>query len=68
LHFQKNATEVVGDALKVGSDATQEAAKIRVKALGAAPSILEQKVAFAQWDLGGFLWLSLKGSPLVSKY
>ena len=48
LHFQKNATEVVGDALKVGSDATQEAAKIGVKALGAAPSILEQKVAFAQ--------------------
>jgi len=37
----------VGDALKVGSDATQEAAKIRVKALGAAPSILEQKVAFS---------------------
>jgi len=44
----KNATEVVGDALKVGSDATQEVAKIGVKALGAAPSILEQKVAFAQ--------------------
>ena len=38
----------MGDALKVGSDATQEAAKIGVKALGAAPSILEQKVAFAQ--------------------
>jgi len=44
----KNVTEVVGDTLKVGSDATQAAAKIGVKALGAAPSILEQKVAFAQ--------------------
>jgi len=44
----KNATEVVGDALKVGTDATQEVAKIGVKALGAAPSILQQKVAFAQ--------------------
>merc|ERR1739838_751880 len=44
----KNATEVVGDTLKVTSDATQAAAKIGVKALGAAPSILEQKVAFAQ--------------------
>merc|ERR1712018_415713 len=30
----KNATEVVGDALKVGTDATQEVAKIGVKALG----------------------------------
>merc|ERR1711971_1399226 len=40
----KNATEVVGDTLKVTSDATQAAAKIGVKALGAAPSILEQKV------------------------
>jgi len=44
----KNGTEVVGDVLKVGGDATEEAAKIGVKALGAAPSILEQKVAFAQ--------------------
>jgi len=44
----KNATQVVGDALKVGTDATQEVAKIGVKALGAAPSILEQKIAFAQ--------------------
>merc|ERR1739848_178746 len=44
----KNTTEVVGDALKVGTDATQEVAKIGVKALGAAPSILQQKVAFAQ--------------------
>ena len=46
--LQKNVTEVVGDVLKVGGDATEEAAKIGVKALGAAPSILEQKVAFAQ--------------------
>ena len=38
----------MGDALKVGTDATQEVAKIGVKALGAAPSILQQKVAFAQ--------------------
>merc|ERR1712025_1302343 len=43
----KNATEVVGDALKVGTDATQEVAKIGVKALGAAPSILQLKVASA---------------------
>merc|ERR1712156_764296 len=44
----KNGTEVVGDVLKVGGDATEEAAKIGVKALGAAPSIRKQKVAFAQ--------------------
>jgi len=44
----KNVTEVVGDVLKVGTDATEEVAKIGVKAIGAAPSILEQKVAFAQ--------------------
>ena len=38
----------MGDVLKVGTDATEEVAKIGVKAIGAAPSILEQKVAFAQ--------------------
>merc|ERR1711902_359845 len=41
----KNVTEVVGGVLKVGTDATEEVAKIGVKAIGAAPSILEQKVA-----------------------
>ena len=41
-------TETLNDVLKVGTDATGEAAKIGVKAIGAAPSILEQKVAFAQ--------------------
>ena len=55
LHFQKNATEVVGDALKVGSDATQEAAEIGVKFLGAVPSILKQKVAFHRaWGPTGY--------------
>jgi len=44
----KNVTETLNDVLKVGTDATGEAAKIGVKAIGAAPSILEQKVAFAQ--------------------
>ena len=38
----------MGDVLKVGTDATEEVAKIGVKAIGAAPSILEQKIAFAQ--------------------
>merc|ERR1711935_951302 len=41
-------TETLGDVLKVGTDATEEVAKIGVKAIGAAPSILEQKIAFAQ--------------------
>jgi hypothetical protein len=45
---QKNMTETLGDVLKVGTDATEEVAKIGVKAIGAAPSILEQKIAFAQ--------------------
>ena len=45
---QKNVTETLGDVLKVGTDATEEVAKIGVKAIGAAPSILEQKIAFAQ--------------------
>merc|ERR1739840_15205 len=44
----KNVTETLGDVLKVGTDATEEVAKIGVKAIGAAPSILEQKIAFAQ--------------------
>jgi len=44
----KNMTETLGDVLKVGTDATEEVAKIGVKAIGAAPSILEQKIAFAQ--------------------
>merc|ERR1712088_964612 len=44
----KNVTETWGDVLKVGTDATEEVAKIGVKAIGAAPSILEQKIAFAQ--------------------
>lgn len=41
-------TDTLGDALKVGTDATQEVARIGVKAVGAAPQILEEKVAFAQ--------------------
>ena len=39
-------TETLGDVLKVGTDATQEVAKIGVKAIGAAPAILEQQIAF----------------------
>ena len=45
---QKNVTETLGDVLEVGTDATEEVARIGVKAIGAAPSILEQKIAFAQ--------------------
>ena len=41
---QKNVTETLGDVLKVGTDATEEVARIGVK----APSILEEKIAFAQ--------------------
>ena len=41
-------SETVGDALKVGSDAAQEATRIGIKAVGAAPEILERKVKFAQ--------------------
>ena len=44
----KNSTEIFGDVLNVGTDATKEVAKIGVKAIGAAPAILEQKIAFAQ--------------------
>ena len=44
----KNRTDIFGDVLKVGTDATQEVVKIGVKAIGAASAILEQKIAFAQ--------------------
>ena len=44
----KNSTEIFGDVLNVGTDATKEVAKIGVKAIGAAPSILEQKIASLQ--------------------
>ena len=47
LFPQKNVSETVGDALKVGSDAAQEATRIGIKAVGAAPEILERKVKFA---------------------
>ena len=50
-------TETLGDVLKVGTDATEEVAKIGVKAIGAAPSILEQKIAFAQAQ-----WPKIKNS------
>ena len=34
--------------LKVGVDAAQESAKIGVKVIGAAPTIIEEKVALAK--------------------
>merc|ERR1712025_1086912 len=40
--------KIVTDVTDGSKNATQEVAKIGVKALGAAPSILQQKVAFAQ--------------------
>ena len=44
----KNSTEIFGDVLNIGTDATKEVAKIGVKAIGAAPSILEQNIASLQ--------------------
>ena len=39
---------MTGDAVQVGTDATEEAVKIGIKAINNVPKILQEKVAFAQ--------------------
>ena len=39
---------MTGDAVQLGTDATEEAVKIGIKAINNVPKILEEKVSFAQ--------------------